>query len=115
MRIEIDPTPVLMRERAEMRAFRRAINLALEQYPPDAAPNLPAVGPHLRATVDAAEAELPVGHPLRTARADIVLYERLHPDAEGIRQFLGVSHEWMDEFFRLAMQIENQGAIHDPA
>lgn len=95
--------------RAEARCFKRAMNAALAARAVTESQNIAAAIPgaaSLLAGIDAYVATLDPSHPVRTAREDIIQYERAHPDVAMIQAALGVSDEWIDGLFFDAMALE---------
>ncbi|WOI54949.1 hypothetical protein [Palleronia sp. LCG004] len=93
-------------ERAGLKAFRRAVNMALASRPVAQSAILGARyggAASILEALDMLEADLGETHPFTKARRDIVQYERTHPDFCAILTALGVSPEWGDQLMRDAM------------
>lgn len=95
----------LIVERRGMRVWRRALMQALASRHVSEAPNVARMRPGAGNMLDACAA-IVAGRARSDTVAgimfDVIEYERMHPDVETLRQFLGVTDEWMDDLFRQA-------------
>lgn len=96
-------------ERDGMAAYKRSVNHTLSQRPVSDSPNMLAAfpdAPHLLAAIDSFVETLDYYHPFRSARRDVIQYNRIHPDIDGVKAVLGVDDEWIDQLFLDAMRFE---------
>lgn len=98
----------LLAERRAMVAWRRSMMITLANRPVADAPNVAALYPdadNLLEGLMAHAATLPRSDRLSGILLDVVQYERMNMDVEAVRQFLGVSNDWIDQLFRDAMAV----------
>lgn len=95
--------------RDRMCAYKRSINYILSLTPKTVSSTLNSVFPSASNLLEAIylyEKSLPLFHPFRQAREDIIQYDRMHKDVASFQQLLGVSDDFVDQLFLSAMEYE---------